>query len=42
MQIEDECKLGSSDEIEAAVHQIFSYINGSRLVKWLKKVDFMA
>ncbi|XP_044492231.1 transcription factor bHLH57-like isoform X2 [Mangifera indica] len=42
LKIEDECKLGSSDEIEAAVHQIFSYINGSRLVKWLKKVDFMA
>ncbi|TXG63110.1 hypothetical protein EZV62_010104 [Acer yangbiense] len=29
LKIEDDCKLGSADEIAAAVHQIFSYINGS-------------
>ncbi|XP_031251161.1 transcription factor bHLH70-like [Pistacia vera] len=29
LKIEDECKIGSADEIVAAVHQIFSYINAS-------------
>jgi hypothetical protein len=28
-QIEDECKLGSPDEIASTVHQILSFINGS-------------
>ncbi|XP_057975089.1 transcription factor bHLH57-like [Malania oleifera] len=30
LKIEEDCKLGSADEIAAAVHQIFSFINGSR------------
>ncbi|KAJ4728013.1 transcription factor bHLH67-like [Melia azedarach] len=29
LKIEDDCKLGSADEIAAAVHQIFSSIGGS-------------
>ncbi|KAF3774793.1 Transcription factor [Nymphaea thermarum] len=29
LKIEEECKLGSADEIATAVHQIFSYINGN-------------
>lgn len=29
MQIEEECKLGSANDIAEAVHEIFSYINGS-------------
>lgn len=31
LQIEDGCKLGSADEIAGAVHQIFRYIDGSKL-----------
>jgi hypothetical protein len=27
-QLEDNCKLGSTDEVAAAAHQIFSSING--------------
>ncbi|KAL6322264.1 hypothetical protein AAG906_005228 [Vitis piasezkii] len=29
LKIEDDCKLGSADEVAAAVHQVFSFINGS-------------
>ncbi|XP_059456987.1 transcription factor bHLH57 [Corylus avellana] len=29
LKIEDECKLGSADEIASTVHQILSFINGS-------------
>ncbi|GMY09112.1 transcription factor bHLH67-like [Fagus crenata] len=29
LKMEDECKLGSADEIASKVHQIFSFINGS-------------
>lgn len=34
MQIEDDCKLGSADEVAAAVHQVFSFINSSSW--WVK------
>ena len=27
MQIEEDCKLGTANDIAEAVHQIFSYIN---------------
>ncbi|XP_038982618.1 transcription factor bHLH57-like isoform X2 [Phoenix dactylifera] len=30
LKMEEECKLGSADEIATAVHQIFGYINASR------------
>ncbi|KAG1354730.1 transcription factor bHLH57 [Cocos nucifera] len=30
LQMEEECKLGSADEIATAVHQIFGYINACR------------
>jgi hypothetical protein len=29
MQIEEDCKLGTANDIAEAVHKIFSYINGS-------------
>ena len=39
MQMEDECKLGSADEIASKVHQIFSLINGSWLFKDSKQIE---
>ncbi|KAF6136245.1 hypothetical protein GIB67_001654 [Kingdonia uniflora] len=30
LKIEDECKLGSADDIAAAVHQVFSFIDNAR------------
>lgn len=29
MQIEEDCKLGTANDIAEAVHEIFNYINGN-------------
>ncbi|XP_022145118.1 LOW QUALITY PROTEIN: transcription factor bHLH67 [Momordica charantia] len=42
LKIEDECKIGSAEQIAATVHQIFSFMNDGRLVKEGGKGKFQA
>ncbi|KAG6582730.1 Transcription factor basic helix-loop-helix 70, partial [Cucurbita argyrosperma subsp. sororia] len=37
LKIEDECKLGSAEQIAGAVHQIFSFINDGSQVKSMRR-----